>query len=160
MRPSVLGQLDPPLARLVNFLPAVDDANEAMLGRLFAHGGLAYAEEDADGLLRARIRIPAHELIYKPGIIVMRRTGELALEFQNEDRIVHTPVVPSEGDGRVLVLPGRKAGVTRLRLDQPGMYAFLCPVGDHAGRGMLGVIIVLGEPPPHARLDRPRQRRP
>ena len=48
----------------------------------------------------------------------------------------------------------------RIRLDQPGMYWFGCPVANHAGRGMLGLILVSGEVPPEARLDRPRQPRP
>ena len=32
----------------------------------------------------------------------------------------------------------------RLRLDQPGLYWFGCPVSNHAGRGMLGLIVVAG----------------
>jgi hypothetical protein len=36
-----------------------------------------------------------------------------------------------------------------------GLYSFSCPVSHHAGRGMFGVILVKGEIPPEARLDRP-----
>lgn len=48
----------------------------------------------------------------------------------------------------------------QLNLDQPGFYWFGCPVGSHVGRGMLGFIIVKGETPEAARLDRPPQQRP
>jgi hypothetical protein len=41
LRPSVLKQLNPHVVRLVNELPAVDDPNEAIVARLFAHGGLS-----------------------------------------------------------------------------------------------------------------------
>lgn len=40
------------------------------------------------------------------------------------------------------------------------MYFFECPVANHAGRGMVGLILVEGEVPPEARLDRPWQPRP
>ena len=48
----------------------------------------------------------------------------------------------------------------RVRLDQPGLYWFGCPVANHAGRGMLELVMVKGSVPNDARLDRPRQRRP
>jgi PQQ system protein len=53
-----------------------------------------------------------------------------------------------------------EGGVARLELDQPGLYWFGCPVADHVGRGMLGLIIVRGTVPQQARLDRPPQRQP
>src|SRR5438874_802799 len=59
-----------------------------------------------------------------------------------------------------LVLLQQKAGTARLRLDAPGLYTLACPVGNHAGRGELGVIIVRGDTPASARLDRPPQLRP
>jgi hypothetical protein len=40
LRPSVLKQLNPRVVRLVNELPATDEVNEALIGRLFAHGAL------------------------------------------------------------------------------------------------------------------------
>ena len=39
LRPNVLKQLNPRVVRLVNELPATDQVNEALIGRLFAHGG-------------------------------------------------------------------------------------------------------------------------
>src|ERR671926_425699 len=44
LRPSVLKQLNPDVVRLVNELPNVDDPNEAIVARLFAHGGLQHAD--------------------------------------------------------------------------------------------------------------------
>jgi PQQ system protein len=48
----------------------------------------------------------------------------------------------------------------RVHLSNPGLYSFSCPVSNHAGRGMFGVILVKGDVPPEARLDRPKQPRP
>jgi PQQ system protein len=160
LRPTVLEQLDPDVVRLVNYLPDVDDPNEAMLGRLFAHGGLSHAERGADGVMRDVIRVPKDEFIWKPAVIVMDRPGEIELEFQNEDRHAHAAFLPHFADRQNLELPQHSAGRARFELDHPGLYWFGCPVGNHAGRGMLGVIIVEGEVPPEARLDRPRQPRP
>jgi PQQ system protein len=47
-----------------------------------------------------------------------------------------------------------------MHLSQPGLYWFGCPVSNHAGRGMLGLVIVKGETPAEARLDRPKQKLP
>ncbi len=160
LRPTVLEQVDPDVARLVNYLPAVDDPNEAILGRLFAHGGLSHAERGDDGVLRDVIRIPEDEFIWKPAIIVMDGPGVIELEFQNEDRHNHAAYLPHDADRQNLALPRHSAGRARMELDHPGLYWFGCPVANHAGRGMLGVIIVEGEVPQEARLDRPRQPRP
>jgi PQQ system protein len=160
LRPSVLKQLRPPLVRLVNFLPNVDEPNKAMLARLFATGGLAEAELGADGVMRSAIRIRQDQLVYEPSIVVMPRAGELELAVRNEDEAVHVLYLPSNGQRQVLVLPQHKGGTARIRLDQPGLYTVACPVSNHAGRGELGVIIVEGEVPAAARLDRPVQRRP
>ncbi len=73
LRPSVLSQLDPPTARLLNELPAVDRPNEATVARLFATGGLAHAEEGADGVLRASVGVPKGQLIWRPAVVVMPR---------------------------------------------------------------------------------------
>lgn len=160
LRPTVIEQLDPDVARLVNYLPDVDDPNEAIVARLFAHGGLSHAERGDDGVMRDVIRIPEDEFIWKPAVIVMEGPGVLELEFQNEDRHGHAAFLPHFADRQNLDLPQHSAGRARMELDHPGLYWFGCPVGNHAGRGMLGVIIVEGEVPAEARLDRPRQSRP
>ena len=160
LRPKVLKQLNPRVVRMVNYLPEVDDPNEAIVARLFAHGGLSHAKEGDDGVFRDRVRVPGNEYIWQPAIVVMKRAGELELEFQNEDVSVHMAFLPNSGERETLVLPVHSGGRARIRLDQPGLYWFGCPVANHAGRGMLGLVIVEGETPAHAKLDRPRQRRP
>jgi PQQ system protein len=159
LRPRVLSQLNPRVVRMVNYLPEVDDPNEAIVARLFAHGGLSHADEGRDGVFRDQIRVPKNEYIWQPAIVVMKRAGELELEFQNEDESVHIAFLPSSGARETLTLPIHSAGRARIRLDQPGLYWFGCPVANHAGRGMLGLVIVEGDVPAHARLDRPPQRR-
>ena len=47
-----------------------------------------------------------------------------------------------------------------IELDEPGYYTFQDAVANFAGRGMLGAILVAGEVPPSAKMDRPPQRRP
>ena len=160
LRPKVLKQLNPRVVRMVNYLPEVDNPNEAMVARLFAHGGLSHANEGGDGVFRSRIRIPENQYIWEPAIVVMKRAGELELEFQNEDVSVHMAFLPNTGERETLVLPIHSGGRARIRLDQPGLYWFGCPVANHAGRGMLGLVIVEGDTPAQAKLDRPAQRRP
>lgn len=160
LRPSVLKQLNPDVVRLLNELPEVDDPNEAIVARLFAHGGLSHAARGTDGVFRDEIRVPKHEYIWRPAIIVMERGGDLELDIANEDEAFHMAFLPSNGDRRVVELPVKQRGKARIRLDQPGLYWFGCPVSNHAGRGMLGLVVVKGEVPPEARLDRPKMARP
>ena len=161
LRPSVLKQLNPPVVRLVNELPRVDNVNEALIGGLFARGGLGHAKLGDDGVMRASVRIPAGEYLWQPAIIVMPRGGELELDIYNEDPYsYHAAVLPSSGERHAMVLPVNSRGKARIRLDQPGYYWFGCPVANHAPRGMLGFIFVYGDTPPQARLDRPPQPRP
>lgn len=155
LRPSSLSQLNPRVVSLVNYLPEVDDPNEAMLARLFAHGGLSHAEVGSDGVFRDEIFVPLNEFIWQPAIIVMERGGLLELTFSNGDQTFHRALLPSNGGRKLLDIPQQEAGVARIRLDQPGLYWFGCPVANHAGRGMLGLVIVEGQVPAEARLDRP-----
>ena len=160
LRPGVLRQLNPRVVRRVNYLPRVDDPNGAMVARLIGHGGLSRARVGRDGVMRVTVRAPAGEYIWYPSLIVMPRGGELELDFYNEDPYAHhAAILPNVGDRHARVLPVRTRGRARIRLDQPGMYSFDCPVANHAGRGMVGLILVEGEVPPEAKLDRPRQRR-
>ena len=161
LRPSVLKQLNPRVVRLVNELPEVDAPNEEIVGRLFAHGGLGRATRGDDGVYRARINVPAGQYIWEPAIIVMKEAGEIELDFSNHDPFAyHAALLPSNGAREFLMLPAHKRGTARLRLDGPGYYFFGCPVANHAGRGMLGLIIVSGDAPNSAKLDRPKQQRP
>ena len=161
LRPSVLQQLNPDVVRLVNTLPDVDEPNKAMIARLIGHGGLARAEEGPDGVFRARIHVPAGQFIWKPAAVLVPAGGVLELEFHNGDpRAPHAAILPSAEGTQIIELPVHTAGRVRLHLGQPGLYSFDCPVANHAGRGMVGLILVSGEVPAEAKLDRPRQRRP
>ncbi|HET6630586.1 MAG TPA: MSMEG_3727 family PQQ-associated protein [Woeseiaceae bacterium] len=160
LRPSVLSQLNPRVVQMVNYLPAVDHPNEAILARLFVHGGLSHATLGNDGVFRDEIFVPKNELIWEPAVIVMEKGGELELTFSNGDQTFHRALMPTHGGRKLLDLPMHEAGVVRIRLDQPGLYWFGCPVANHAGRGMLGLVVVEGEVPADARLDRPAMPRP
>ncbi len=161
LRPSVLKQLNPRVVALVNALPALDRPNKAMLGRVFIHGGLAHAKKGPDGRLHAELRIPPGELIWKPSVIVMPHGGDLDLELINDDPWdFHSAVLPSNGDKQWIWLPMLSRGRATLNLDGPGYYWFSSPLGSNEGRGLIGGILVLGDVPPEARLDRPLQRRP
>ena len=161
LRPNVLKQLDPQVVKLVNELPGVDKQNKEIIGRLFAHGGLAHAKTGPDGVMHVDVRAPSGELIWTPAIVVMPRSGELEVELFNDDPYVHhAAILPSNGDKQYLNLPILSRGKARVRLDGPGYYWFGCPVGNHVGRGMLGLILVKGDVPAGARLDRPDQPRP
>ena len=161
LRPSALRQLDPRMVELVNELPAVDQQNEEIIGRLFAHGGLGHAKEGPDGMMRIDIRVPSGQLIWNPAIVVMPRAGELEVDLFNDDPYVHhAAILPSNGDKQYLTLPIHTRGQARLTLGGPGYYWFGCPVGNHVGRGMLGLILVKGDVPDEGRLNRPDQPRP
>lgn len=160
LRPKVLKQLNPRVVRLVNEFPEVDRPNEAILGRLFAHGGLSRATQGSDGVFRQRIHVPKNQYMWYPAIITMPKGGDLELEFSNDDVVTHAVMMPSNGEREVLFLPVRQAGKVLVKLDQPGLYWFGCPISNHAGRGMLGLVIVKGETPAEAKLDRPKQDRP
>jgi PQQ system protein len=160
LRPSVLKQLNPRVVRLVDELPEVDEPNKAIVGRLFAHGGLSHAKTGDDGVMRDRIRVPEGQLMWYPAIIVMEHGGDLELEFQNQDVGTHMAFLPNDGERVAVTLPSHQGGTARIHLSQPGLYWFGCPVANHAGRGMLGLVIVKGDVPAEAKLDRPAQNRP
>ncbi len=161
LRPSVLKQLNPRVAGLLNELPGLDRPNKATLGRLFVHGGLAHAKEGSDGLMRVEVHAPPRAFVWKPAIIVMPHAGDLEIELFNDDPYTpHCAVLPSNGDKQWMWLPIYSRGTATLNLDGPGYYSFGSTLANNEGQGMLGVIIVLGDVPQEARLDRPPQPRP
>lgn len=139
----------------------LDKQNSAVIGRLLTQGGgIAHAEEDSDGRMHARIRIPEDELIWDPSILVIPHGGDIEIEFINDDANTHCALVPSNGDSQWLWLPNYTHGSVNINLDGPGYYWFSSNVGNDEGRGLIGVIAVLGNVPPEAQLDRPAQPRP
>jgi len=138
----------------------LDKQNGATLGRLVAHGGLGHAVEGPDGKMTAQIRIPPDQLIWDPSILVLPHGGDVEIELVNDDTNTHCALVPSNGDSRWIWLPVYSRGKTTINLDGPGYYWFSSNVGNDEGRGLFGAIVVLGDVPPDARLDRPEQPRP
>jgi PQQ system protein len=138
----------------------LDKQNKATLGRLVLYGGLGHAKEGPDGRMRAQLRIPPDEFIWQPSVIVIPHGGDLELELFNDDGSIHCAMLPSNGDKQWIWLPVYSRATASLNLDGPGYYWFSSPIGNDEGRGLLGAIVVLGDVPEEARLDRPPQPRP
>lgn len=138
----------------------LDRQNGGTLGRILGTGNLGHAEEGPDGRMYARIRIPVDELRWDPSILVMPHGGDLELEIINDDLNTHCAVLPSNGDTQFLWLVNHSRGTATLNLDGPGYYWYGSRSGNDEGRGLTGTIVVLGDAPPEARLDRPEQSRP
>ncbi len=134
--------------------------NGATIGRLLATGNVGHAEEGPDGRMHARVRIPPDELAWDPAVLVLPHGGELALEQVNDDLNTHCALMPSNGDSQFLWLVNHSRGTATLKLDGPGYYWYGSPTGNDEGRGLTGAIVVMGDAPPEARLDRPQQPRP
>jgi PQQ system protein len=138
----------------------LDKQNRASLGRLLATGNIGQAIERSDGRMRATIRINPDELVWDPSILVMPHGGDIDLELINDDLNTHCALLPSNGDRKFIWLVNHSRGRATLNLDGPGYYWFSSPTGNDEGRGLTGAIVVLGDVPPEARLDRPEQPRP
>ena len=139
----------------------LDKPNRATIGRLITNGGgLGHAEEGPDGRMSAQVRIPPDETIYEPSIIVMPHGGDLDIEFFNDDENTHCALLPSNGDKQWIWLPVYSRGTVTLNLEGPGYYWFSSNLGNDEGQGMFGAIVVLGDVPEEAKLDRPPQPRP
>ena len=138
----------------------LDRQNHATLGRVLGTGSIAKANERADGTMEATIRIKEDELAWDPAILVMPHGGDLELTVINDDKNTHSALFPCNGDRKFLWLLNHSKGRAKLNLDGPGYYWYSSPGGNDEGRGLTAAIVVLGEVPPEARLDRPDQPRP
>ena len=143
-------------------MAVLDKQNGATLGRILGRGLIGYAESGPgpEGKMRATVRIPPDELVWEPGIIVLPHGGDLELELVNDDLNTHCAVLPSNGDYQFIWLVNHSRGKANLNLDGPGYYWYGSRTGNDEGRGLTGVIVVQGDTPPEARLDRPPQPRP
>ena len=139
---------------------SLDKQNGVTLGRILGRGKLGHAEEGADGVMRATIRIPEDELVYEPGVLIVPHGGKIELELINDDKNTHCAVLPSNQDTQFLWLVNHSRGTATIELDGPGYYWYGSTTGNDEGRGLTGAIVVSGEVPPEARLDRPPQPRP
>ncbi|MGH3252688.1 MAG: MSMEG_3727 family PQQ-associated protein [Trebonia sp.] len=147
-------------ASMEQVLAGLDRQNSASLGRLLGRGKVGGAEERPDGTMHARIRIPEDELTWDPAVLVLPHGGDVEIEIVNDDYNTHCAVLPSNGDSKFIWLPCLSKGTATLNLDGPGYYWYGSPTGNDEGRGLSGVILVLGDVPAQARLDRPGQPRP
>jgi PQQ system protein len=138
----------------------LDKQNDATLGRVLATGRIGRAEEGPGGRMHARIRIPPDELVFEPSVLVLPHGGDIDLELINDDMNTHCALLPSNGDSQFIWLVNHSRGTATLNLDGPGYYWYSSPTGNDEGRGLTGAIVVLGDAPPEARLDRPPQPRP
>ncbi|TNC24629.1 MSMEG_3727 family PQQ-associated protein [Amycolatopsis alkalitolerans] len=138
----------------------LDEQNRAAIGRVLGTGNVARATESADGRMSATIRIQPDEIAWDPAILVMPHGGDLELELINDDLNTHCALLPSNGDRKFIWLVNHSKGKATLNLDGPGYYWYSSPTGNDEGRGLTGAIVVLGDVPPEARLDRPDQPRP
>jgi PQQ system protein len=138
----------------------LDAQNKGPLGRLLASGNIGQAVEKDDGRMAATIRINPDELCWDPSVLVMPHGGDIDLELINDDLNTHCALLPNNGDRKFIWLVNHSRGRATLNLDGPGYYWFSSPTGNDEGRGLTGAIVVLGEVPPEARLDRPPQPRP
>jgi len=138
----------------------LDAQNKAALGHVLGTGSIGQATERADGRMEATIRIRPDEISWDPSILVMPHGGDIELELINDDLNTHCALLPSNGDRKFIWLVNHSRGRATLNLDGPGYYWFSSPTGNDEGRGLTGAIVVLGDVPPEARLDRPDQPRP
>jgi PQQ system protein len=141
-------------------LPELDRQNGVTLGRILGRGSIGEAEEGSGGKMRATIRIPEDELVYEPGILVLPHAGEVEIEFFNDDKNTHCAVLPCNGDYKFIWLVNHSRGTANLTLDGPGYYWYGSRTGNDEGRGLTGAIVVRGDAPPEAKLDRPPQPQP
>ena len=138
----------------------LDKQNGAALGRILGRGRVGVAEEGSDGKMHATIRILEDELIYDPGVLVLPHAGIVEIEFFNDDKNTHCAVLPCNGDYKFIWLVNHSRGTAELELDGPGYYWYGSRTGNDEGRGLTGAIVVQGDAPEEARLDRPPQPRP
>ena len=138
----------------------LDRQNKGTIGRLLNHGGIGQVEEGSDGRMKIQIRIPEDELTYSPSITVMPHAGELEIEFFNDDKNTHCATVPNNGGYKWIGLPNHSTGKVTVTLDGPGYYWYSSNFGNDEGRGLMGAIVVMGDVPDEAKLDRPPQPRP
>ncbi len=134
--------------------------NGTTLGRMLGRGSVGFAEEGADGKMTATIRIPEDELVYEPVVTILPHAGTVELTLINDDKNTHCAVLPSNGDMQFIWLVNHSKGTATLHLDGPGYYWYGSRTGNDEGRGLTGAIVVQGDAPPEAKLDRPPQPQP
>jgi PQQ system protein len=139
--------------------PGLAKQNGTTIGRVMGTGNVGHAAEVGD-VMRATIRINEDELIFDPGILIMPHGGILELDVYNDDKNTHCAVFPSNGHMQFIWMVNQSHGTATLELDGPGQYWYGSTTGNDEGRGLTGSIVVSGDTPPEAKLDRPPQPQP
>ena len=143
-----------------DLLAEIGGQNKATMGALLGTGSIANATERADGTMEATIRIPEDAMAWEPAVLVLPHAGTVELTIINDDKNTHACLLPSNGDRKFIGLVNHSKGRATLELDGPGYYWYGSPAGNDEGRGLTAAIVVTGEVPPEAKLDRPAQPRP
>jgi PQQ system protein len=143
-----------------NLSDALNHQNVLTIGRVLGGGSVGEAEEGSDGRMYATIRIQPDQFSFEPDILVLPHGGDLELEIFNDDNNSHALLLSSNGDYQFLWMVNFSRGTASLNLDGPGYYWYSSRTGNDEGRGLTGAIVVDGDVPEEARLDRPPQPRP
>jgi PQQ system protein len=143
-----------------DLLAELNGQNKATIGAVLGTGSIAKATERPDGTMEATIRIPEDAMSWDPAVLIMPHAGTIELTIINDDKNTHACLLPSNGDKKFIGLLNHSKGRATLELDGPGYYWYGSPAGNDEGRGLTAAIVVTGEVPPEAKLDRPAQPRP
>lgn len=143
-----------------DLLAELSGQNKATIGAVLGTGSIGKATERADGTMEATIRIPEDAMAWEPSILILPHGGKVELTIINDDKNTHACLLPSNGDRQFIGLLNHSKGKATLELDGPGCYWYGSPAGNDEGRGLTAAIVVTGEVPPEAKLDRPAQPRP
>jgi PQQ system protein len=143
-----------------DLLAEIGGQNRATIGAVLNTGTIAKATERADGTMEATIRIPEDAMAWEPSVLILPHGGTVELTIINDDKNTHACLLPSNGDKQFIGLLNHSKGRATLELDGPGYYWYGSPAGNDEGRGLTAAIVVSGEVPPEAKLDRPAQPRP
>ena len=138
----------------------LDGQNKVSLGRTLGTGNIGYADEGPDGKMTATVRIKDDELCWDPAILIFPHGGDIELTLINDDKNTHCALIPSNGDPMFIWLVNHSKGTATLNLDGPGTYYFGSTTGNDEGRGLTAAIVIGGDVPESAKLDRPPQPRP
>jgi PQQ system protein len=134
--------------------------NKAAIGSVLGTGSIAKATEREDGTMEATIRIREDAMSWDPAVLIMPHGGTIELTLINDDTNTHACLLPNNGEKQFIGLLNHSKGTATLELDGPGYYWYGSPAGNDEGRGLTAAIVVSGEVPPEAKLDRPPQPRP
>jgi len=141
-------------------LAELNGQNKASIGSVLNTGSIGKATERADGVMEATITIPEDAMAWEPSVLMVPHGGTIELTIINDDKNTHACLLPSNGDKKFLGLLNHSKGKATIELDGPGYYWYGSPAGNDEGRGLTAAIVVGGDVPPEAKLDRPAQPRP